>query len=178
MFKKTILIASVALLSTTAMASEQHDLEISVGLVDSGAGVNASEGYSLGVKMELQHDIYASVEVRDLSDSKTQILEAGLSYDFCIGEKVSVATSASYLKYSFDNGMEDDNAFSLKAGLKAKSHGVILEAGMERIDMSNADYQDTSPYLSASVNLSEDIKLSFQHREALEESSVKVSWAF
>lgn len=187
MFKKAMLIASVALLTTTAHAGEMVKYEVGVGALDMGSNdgfvVDAKAAMANGFNVELQHQMFNDKLDRTFT-------ELGLGYDYKLNQHVSVTTGLAFGKLDEDQLKGDVDVWSLQTGVKAHLLDVVnLEVGMERMasndDRAAVKYglfggetSDISPYLNVSVDLTKNLKLSLEHRKVLDESAVKVSWTF
>lgn len=184
MFKKAMLIASVALLTTTAHASEMVKYEVGVGALDInntyGFVVDAKAVMTNGFNVELQHQMF-----NDNLDTK--FTELGLGYDYKVNQNVALTTGVAFGKFDADHFKGDLDVWSLQTGVKATFEDVVnFELGMERMASNdNRDIglylggnSDISPYFNVSVDLTKNLKLSLEHRKVLDESAVKVSWTF
>ena len=173
------LITASALALAFASTAQATDFDLKVGVLDQGT----EEGYVVGASVQAMEGLTVSADYKDVD--MLSLIEAGFKYELGVTEGVDLVGGLSYLQADFDDelavtlGYEDDSALSLQAGLRTGlAEGVTFEFGMERMEWDEADYSDFAPYLSASVDVTESVKVSFQHREALEESAVVVSFAF
>ena len=175
--KKVIMASALALaFASTAQAT---DFDLKVGVLDQGT----EEGFVVGASVQAMEGLTVSADYKDVD--AVSLIEAGLQYELGVSEGVDLVGGLSYLQADASDLDVDDTAFSLQAGLRADvAEGVTLEFGMERMEWSDevlgsfGYVNDFAPYLSASVDVTESVKVAFQHREALDESAVVVSFAF
>lgn len=189
MFMKKVKIASALALALAASTASATDFDLKVGVLDQNTELGSVEGFVVGAAVEATEGLTVHADYKDLKDDS--LIEAGIRYEVGVTDKVDFVGGISYLQ--FDGADEtdladplnpivddmEDNALSLQAGVRALvADAVTFEFGMERIDWDERDMQDFAPYLSASVDVTDTVAVSFQHREALNESAVVVSWSF
>jgi hypothetical protein len=172
MFKKTLLAAGLTAMASQAMAVEMPKGEVSLGLTEFAS----QEGIELGLKLDVYKGFFAEASYADMEDD-FELAEFGIGYEHSVSKDVRVVSQLSYMDYEI--GAFEDDALVVKVGFEADIlDGVELRVGAERFDWDKQDVEDTDVYFGMGVKLTKDITVAVDHRKALDQTSVNVSWAF
>lgn len=190
MLNKKLIAATLVLSASTVMAGTHHYKDASMedeskGVVSLGfvSGLpEAEEGYKLGLSYEFAENVTALGEYRDYDD--VQITELGLAYDHKVSKHVSVVPSVKWMKLSDDtvSDMVAEEQEGIVLSLATQAHikgGFYLTAGVERVDFNTEESAyGTDFFLGAAVDLTDDLKVSVEHRQLFDETGVTLSWSF
>jgi hypothetical protein len=188
MFMKKVKIASALALAFAASTASATDFDLKVGVLDQGN----QEGFVVGASVVAVEGLTIAADYKAIDDST--FVEAGFEYEIGVTEKVDLVGGLSYVQmggtmmvptdvdmdtgeWTYSEVDIDTDAFTMHAGVKTTiADAVDFEFGIERLD--GDDYQDLAPYLSASVDVTDSVAVSFEHREVMDESAVVLTWSF
>lgn len=179
--KKSIALMSVVAAFVAAPSMAQHaegqdvQFHVGAGYLATDMGVQKEDGFSVEAGVGYK-SLGFDVVYQDLGQD-TELMEYKLTNKYALSDSFDLVAGVSYLDMDF--GVADDTAYSLSVGAKTKVLDVVdLGVAYERVDFDEMDFVDTGVVLSAGVEVAHGVTLAVEHREVLDQTGVKVSWAF
>lgn len=181
--KKSIALMSVVAAFVAAPSMAQHaegqdvQFHVGAGYLVNDMAVQKEDGFSVEAGVGYK-SLGFDVVYQDLGQG-AELMEYKLTNKYALSDSFDLVVGASYLNPS----KTDNDAYSLSLGAKTKVFDVVdLGVAYERVDFNfdadDMDFVDTGVVLSAGVEVAHGVTLAVEHREVLDQTGVKVSWAF
>ncbi len=188
MFKKSLLVLSLALMSGSVFAhnhekSVGYELELGYSKVDFAMSDESKnldlDSAELGLRVDFMKNYFVKGSYADLTQD-VQEYEVDFGYKRELAERVALSFSVGY--HVYDMNVDNIKSITTKLATHTKlNDSLTLNLGVERFDTEYSEVlKDVAVDYVAGISyqFSEDIKLSLEHRDMFKETGVKIGWSF